>query len=430
MRGLYFERWVHRKTGLLAMVNLKTTYQKVLKLGLIWIFHSLKLCLKSNFIFIIILIGLSSCIKPYVPQYKDTSVLKYVVEGMVSSEEGIQEVRVSKSSSANIPIYNPIGDCKVKIVDEVGQEFDLFELNNGIYQVWMEQDELVVGRSYKVVVETPEGNILESEFDQMPSGAELNIPSYFVEVQAGQQVNEWKKGLQFYIDLEGSEQNSKFYRWQLIETWEYHSAYPVEFYYDGQVQQVYPPDYSEMYCWTTDQVDQIFTLNTTNFSSNAIQKFPLHFIENNSSRLGVLYSLLINQMALSEDAYIYWDQLRQNMTDQGGLYATQPLAVKGNIKNLTSPEQDVLGFFQASYVSSIRVFVPPPADLELTFTDKCSPTPLEHGFIEIRPRNYPAYLLTVDGEWTMTVLNDECVKCTLRGGTTEKPEFWPEEDEK
>lgn len=412
------------------MVSLKITYHKLFVLGLSRMFHSLEILNKLYFFLLFIIIGLSSCIKPYNPEYKDTSVLKYVVEGMVSSEEGIQEVRVSKSSSADIPVYIPVSGCIVKIVNDVGQEFDLFELNNGIYQVWMEQNDLVVGRSYKVNVETPDGIILESDFDRMPSGPDIHTPSYFVETQAGQEVNEWKKGLQFYIDLEGSEKDSKFYRWKLTETWEYHSAYPLEFYYNGQVQHIYPPDSSEMYCWTTDQVDEIFTINTTNFSSNAIKKFPLHLVENNSSRLGVLYSLLINQMALTEDAYTYWDQLRQNMTAQGGLYSTQPLAVKGNIRNISMPEQDVLGFFQASYVSSLRIFVPPPPDLELTFTDKCNPLPLERGFIEIRPREYPAYLLTIDGEWTMTVLNKECVKCTLRGGTTEKPYFWPENDEK
>lgn len=64
-------------------------------------------------------------------------------------------------------------------------------------------------------------------------------------------------------------------------------------------------------------------------------------------------------------------------------------------------------------------------DLPLSINNQCSPIQIEHGFIEISPADYPAYLLTVDGHWSMVHLNDECVLCPLRGGTTTKPIYWP-----
>ena len=173
-------------------------------------------------------------------------------------------------------------------------------------------------------------------------------------------------------------------------------------------------------------MDQIFTLSTQNLSENSFARFPLNFVENNTSKLAILYSLLVYQTTLTQDAYTYWDQLRQNSEQDGGLYTSQPIAIKGNLKNITSPEKDVLGYFQASSLKTKRIFVYPIEDLPLNFDRACYPWVIEHGFVEISPRDYPAYLMAVDGQWTMTVLNKGCIECELRGGTINKPYYWPE----
>jgi hypothetical protein len=366
-----------------------------------------------------------SCIKPFEPSYKDTSTDKYVVQGLLTSEEGWHEVNVSKTSSVDEALYMPVQFCEVTIEDEFGNAFELENIFGGTYGIWMNQQDLVIGRGYQLRVKTPDGDFLESKLEYMTDGPEVLTPGYEIEKHPVQDIGDFLDGLQFYIDLKADDHHSHFYRWQLIETWEYHSRYPQEFYYDGEVQQISPPDSSEFYCWATDQVDEIFVLNTNNYTTNGIVNFPLHFVANTSSRLGVLYSLLIRQIALSEDAYIYWDQLRQNNSEQGGLYSSQPLAVRGNITNISNPDQDVLGFFQASTVTQLRIFVEPPENLSMLFSDKCDPNPLEHGFVEIKPYEYPAYLETIDGEVSMNLLNDECVLCTLRGGSNIKPDFWP-----
>ncbi len=379
----------------------------------------------KNLFLTILIINLWACIKPYSPNLKETSTEKYVVQGTISNVEGWQKVNVSINSSVNKPQYIPIENCEVNIIDNEGNSFDLQQFGAGNYMVWMSSDELVIGRGYKVKVKTVEGTVLESDYDYMPTGPEVGNIYYKIEQHHIDYPEGWVKGIQFYTDMSAENSNSRFYRWKLTETYEYHSAYPLEFYYNGEVQQVSPPDSSEMICYRTDLVDEIFTLSTENFSSNSVFKYPFHYVENTSARLAVLYSLLIEQMALSRNAYTYWDQLKQNNEDQGGLYATQPLAIKGNIKNINSPEFEVLGFFQASFISEKRIFVEPKPEFELIFSDRCYPEQLMFGFKEISPYDYPAYLLSVDGFPSSTLLNDECIFCTLRGGVTQKPDFWP-----
>jgi hypothetical protein len=149
-------------------------------------------------------------------------------------------------------------------------------------------------------------------------------------------------------------------------------------------------------------------------------------VDNHTNRLLYGYSLLINQYALSEAAYSYWDQLRINSSEQGGLYEKQPLSIVGNLHNNTNPEQEVLGFFSASSVKSRRLFIGPVNDLRFDYIEFCSPAPLGRlGFLEIEPDEYPAYLMGDKTGPIPVVLSQYCVDCTTLGGITTKPYFWP-----
>lgn len=372
------------------------------------------------------LLMLGGCIKEYHPRFNSESTQKYVVQGMLTNIEGWQEVNLSISSSLLNPEYIPLMDCQVEIRDDVNQKFTLEDSGNGTYRVWMSAEYLVPGRSYQLIVTTPNGQVLESAFDQMPKVPEVENIYFEVEDLPTNDPEEWLSGIQYYVDLNAGEDDSRFYRWQLTETWEYHSAYPIEYYYDGEVQHVFPPDYSQFYCWRTRVVDEIYTLSTQNLTENTYTKFPLHYVKNTTEKLSVYYSVLVKQIALSEKAYGYWDQLRINNTIGEGLYGSQPMVIEGNILNKSNPDIQVLGFFQASSVSSKRVFTAPIEGLELDYSDKCSPALLRKGLREITPNMYPAYLMSSgDGQWLPILLNDECVLCTLRFGVTEKPDFWP-----
>ncbi len=379
----------------------------------------------KQIIHLMFLLTLVSCIKAYEPKFKDNAIQKFVVQGMVNNQEGWQYVNISISSSLTNPAYIPIEGCYVEIIDDENNKFELEEYEKGKYRVWMSQEYLMIGRSYKTRITIPEGDILESSFDQMPAGPEIDNVFYEVKDLPTNVPDEWIKGIQYYTNLKANDEQSRFYRWQITETWEYHSAYPKEFYYDGEINHIFPPDYSDYYCWTTKKVDEIFTLSTNGLSENQYNRLPLHYVKNTTEKLSVLYSFMLRQIALSESAYQYWDQLRINNTIGQGLYSSQPLAIKGNISNISNPELEILGFFQASSETQIRIFTPPIENLELDFSNKCSPAILRLGLTEITPDMYPGWLMEDRGQPTMELMNYECVECTLRGGKTQKPSFWP-----
>jgi len=381
--------------------------------------------IKSILFLLLPVLMISSCIKPYDPQILANDEKKYVVNGQVTDGDGLQKVNVSLTSPIGDAEYIPVTGCAIKILDDKGNEFVMTDLSNGDYTTWIDPALVTPGVSFKLEVTTPTGELIVSGFDRITECPGVDSVYFNRKDLEGNIPGILTLGIQFYINLNGTASNSSFYRWEILETYEYHAEYPLEWYYDGTVHHVVPPDYSKKVCWATVKVPNIFTLSTNNLAENKYQMLPLHFISNRTSRLMYGYSLLVKQYALSEEAYIYWDQLRINSDQQGGLYEKQPLAIKGNMHNKTHPESEVLGFFGATSVKSKRIFVQNVPDLPLDFYNYCSPTQLRMGLREITPRDYPAYLMGDAETYYNVVLNAECVDCLLLGGTNVKPDFWP-----
>ena len=156
--------------------------------------------------------------------------------------------------------------------------------------------------------------------------------------------------------------------------------------------------------------------------------FPLQYVDNTTNKLLVKYSVMISQYALSRAAFVFWEQLRINSDEQGGLYEKQPLPVEGNVHNLSNPDKKVVGFFGASSVAQKRVFLNGITDMDITDGAFCSPEELGMGgFKNILPYEYPVYYtyLFENGERALRTLQITCVDCRAVGGTIVKPDFWP-----
>jgi hypothetical protein len=127
----------------------------------------------------------------------------------------------------------------------------------------------------------------------------------------------------------------------------------------------------------------------------------------------------MNQYALSEPAYKYWNNLRINSNENVGLYEIQPVQIKGNLRSTTNSELVVLGFFGATSVRTKRIFVQNVPNLDL-FYPQCD-------LLDLQPRELGPkiikYLIVVDGR--IYHIEDACVECNIFGGLTVKPDFWP-----
>lgn len=378
-----------------------------------------------------LIIMLSSCIKHYEPEISGSDAVKFVITGQVNRGDNIQRINISKTSSLSESKYLPVTGCKVKILDDKGNIYEAIDQKDGNYITVIPESKLAIGSSFKVEINTPEGINIVSDFDQIHDCPDVDTVYYILDSLPSGNPTIYTKGIQFYTNLNAENTNSHNFRWEAIETYEYHSSFPIEWYYDGTLHHILPPDHSKSVCWRTAPVQDVFTLTTQNLTENKYNMYPFHFVDNVSlPRLLYGYSLLIRQYAISEAAFTYWEKLRINSNEQGGLYEKQPLVIKGNMHNITNPDQKVLGFFGAATVKSKRIFVKKVENLPLEYQSVCTAEgeePRRGGLKGIPTTFYPAYLYATDYGFSMIILDSKCYDCTLAGGSVTKPDFWPQQ---
>lgn len=380
---------------------------------------------KYVFYLLMLVLMFNACIKPYEPDIQTGDLKKYVVNGTISDMDEKQTINISITSPINNPEYIPVNNCMVLIKDNKGNTFAMMDEGKGNYSTSIPPEFFVSGSSFKVEITTPTGVHLASEFDTYNESPEIDSVYFELDELPDHIPGVFTKGIQFYLDLDATKVQSRFFRWEAVETWEYHASYPVEWYYDGEIHHVVPPDYTNKVCWSTRLIPEVYTLTTINLVENKFERMNLHFVSNKTSRLAYGYSLLINQFAVSEAAYIYWDKLRLNSNLEGGLYEKQPLAIKGNMRNVSNPDEDVLGFFCVASKHSKRIFISRVPGLPLEYYTYCSPSVLRKGLRELNPAEFPSYLMGDAFTYYLVELNVECVNCTKLGGSNVKPDFWP-----
>jgi len=380
--------------------------------------------IKRYRIFILALLGLIGCIEKYYPKeiYENESNL--VISGRVTTSGDYHLVKVSKTSSLQVPKYNPVTACNVVIEDSDGNTFvSDFSTNKGEYYVRIAPEFLVVGKAFKLKVVTPQGFAIESTFDTLKPCPEVSDMYFqrFDKPTSNPQI--FERGAQFMIDIEADESYDRFFCWELEETYEYLSAFPLEYYYDGEVHAI-PPDYHMYHCWQTLPIKDFFPLSTKNLSENRFVGYNLHFVNNRSQKLMHLYSVMLHQYSISEAYHFYLEQLKNNSNNQEGLFGTQPLNVKGNLVSTSNPESNVLGFFSAEGVKSRRFFFSFVMDVPFEIPESCVPYVPLNGFSSFHPDDYPIYL-AMGEDGVVGYVMQSCIDCRLLGGTTEKPDFWP-----
>jgi hypothetical protein len=344
---------------------------------------------KFSFFLVLLLFIQTSCIKRFDPEIQNTDAVKFVVTGQVNKGDDVQRVNISTSSQVSNPRLFPVAGCNVKIIDDKGNSYMATDVQNGNYEIYIPQSELSVGSSFKVDIVVLGGANLVSDFDQIHDGPEIDTVYYQLEQLPVEKYKPEIDGIRFYLDLDAKAFTTRYFRWEATETWEYKAKLASS----GSTKKI---------CWSTAPIKSIYLVSTKNLTQNKYYQFPLHFIDNMSSpRLSFGYSLLVRQYAMSEASYTYWQKIQENSTEQGGLYEKQPLAIKGNIRNISDPNQIVLGYFSANTVKSKRIFVQNVKGLPVLYVD-CEP--------EADPMVKP---------------DPRCFNCLLSGGTNVKPSFWP-----
>ena len=266
--------------------------------------------------------------------------------------------------------------------------------------------------------------------------------------------------LSFAINGEGTEisvrvsthsaESCGYYRWTASETWEYRSdCYANYFYlpagssYKGTVLQedsILPYEDGEnlYYCWISAPRSQIMTGTTESLTEDRLVNHQLYTLAKSDWRISYVYSVDVRQTRITEEAYRYWQALMRNTTDVGGLFSPEPSELRGNIVNEADGNELVLGYVSVVKPVTERLFIDdrinrfykdPSWTLlpEVVVPEKNEWNNLyKQGFVPTTmcdPEDPEHYVPGVDDKWNWRPVR--CVDCRFKGGTKNKPEWWP-----
>jgi hypothetical protein len=368
----------------------------------------------------------TSCVERFFPDTETNFSPKLVINGFISADESGQEIVISESSTLEKPELVPVSGCIVSVEDQDGHSFPFTEsAMRGHYRGSFEGSQVIIGSHYRLSVKTPTGKHMLSRYEELLPCPVVDSVSFQLASKATTDPKDTEKGLQFYIDFKGSPEYGNYFRWKLVETYEYHSTWPLDKWLDEEGRHDLPhPDYSHFVCYKTDTLADIFVLSTKGFTRNSYENYKLHFVNDRTQRLLHKYSLLVNQYSVTEGAYNYWLNLKKNNQETVNLFGRQPANVKGNIYNANDTTDIALGYFGVSAVRSKRIMIQDVQGLKFDKVYHCKalvidgPLPMD---------DLPIYFaLDYDGygvPYTGLAIAD-CIFCEMLGGTTQKPIYW------
>ncbi len=376
----------------------------------------MKIC--DKIIILTMAIGLfASCKDPYMPDITQSNSNVLVVEGYIDGSDStiIHLSRVRKITSLDTANRQFVTDATVYVQNESGTKFPLVNQGQGKYAALYH---FGPNAKYQLIVNTPGNRSYKSDLVSMKQAPPIDSVNLRMD----------DKGALIMVNAHDNTGKTTYYRWVWDDTWEFHSTFDSDVFYDraagkmkSRVEEVY-------ICWQSDHIHDILVNSSAKLHKDEVRDFPINHIPFGDYRLSVEYSINVKQYALDSTEFNFWTLLKKNSEDVGTLFDPQPNNIRGNIHSMTDPAEIVIGYIGAGFSSTKRTFFKVPS----WFYRQNCPDPVT------APNNkdsLDAYFGSGSYEPMFPVESGldttgwvggfpPCVDCTIRG-TNKKPIFWP-----
>lgn len=306
-------------------------------------------------IYCLLFVGLIwACEDVYVPEIDDVgSVIVADARIVFGANNNYIALTQSNGFNDNFNEYPAVANCKVHVIDNLGQEFELTEHETGKFYV---NFELNPDKQYKVLIEQGE-NIFESDFEQVPPEPTLDTVYGIAEtidvISGGESdadnIRE-AKGVQLYADMISSPE---------LPNYRFTAKKVLEFFWEEERGQLV----FTHYYWSTSVPSGIFNIAAPPeySNSNEIKKHPLFFLPESVELLPdsimIGWILVLYQHGISEPSYNYYNDLNNQLDSEGRIFDPVYVQARNNLKCINNPEEIILGNFEISNVTEHRYFV-------------------------------------------------------------------------
>ena len=343
-----------------------------------------------------------------------------VVEGSINSGQGTTNIRLSRTvglvDTLNI---NTERFASIWVEGDDNSSYVLTEASPGVYTNLLNLDN---SRQYRLRIQTSDGSVYLSDFEKALTTPAIDTITW-----------EQPAGVEIFVNTHDNGNNTQYYRWEYEETFEFHSAFysSVKFIVNplGIITDVVERSFEEsqkLYtCWKTEYSDKILIGSSTNLIRDSIH-LPIQMIPYPSWKLSVLYSINVRQSSINSKEYDFLRRMKKNTEQVGSLFDAQPSELKGNIHNVTRPNEIVIGYIGVADVKEKRIFISRSQLTNWNYSQGCQETKVKNDPDSLSPFTIPLYGVEYFGIKPQYYMVTEpiCGDCTLRGYNT-KPSFWP-----
>lgn len=367
---------------------------------------------------------LGDCKKEFTPKLNQTDVSILVVEGYIDGADTVllKLSRARKIYPGDSAVSKNELHARISIEDDQHNTYPIVEIGNGVYKSSMVLN-LNPAYQYRLHFFTSDNKEYVSDF--VPYKVSRPIDSIGWDIK--------NDGLQLYVNTQDPTNNTRYYRWEYTETWEFNSQWESGIMYDPTTRSIVPRTEQVHTCWRSQNSTNILLGSTTTLSNDVVNKAPIEFFPYHDEKLDIIYSTLVKQYALDLAGYNFWQQMKENTEITGSIFDPQPGLISGNIHCVTDPSQKTIGYIGAGATFQKRIFIISsslPSDwVQRIF---CGDSvwilpPQDYHVLFGPPGSFldPVEPIVSGGNIIGYVgASPICVDCTLTG-TNKKPSYWP-----
>ena len=328
------------------------------------------------------------CVTQFDPELT-TDITKLVVDGLITDQPPPYLVRVTYSApytnDETIFGRSP-AQAKVSIRDDQGGIEELRYTSNGYFISSATGLRGIVGRKYYVVIVLPDGRQYQSREELLRPTPKIDT----LRVEYQQLTGIYLRG-KFKISVETTDpaESEDFYRW----SWSHFETktrcdITSELGPSGQLIRI---EWSCCVpCWSVTKCEGCINIASDKLING--KKIVDQFLVDVPYTSAKPYFVLAQQQSLTKEAYNFWNKVRGQLNNSGGVFDTPPVLIQGNIYNVSNPDEQVLGYFGASslrympyYVDRLRTGVPPFGQEEEKNRRYCKPCKESYLTTSFRP---------------------------------------------
>ncbi|MGZ4000814.1 MAG: DUF4249 domain-containing protein, partial [Mucilaginibacter sp.] len=243
--------------------------------------------MRTTVYILLILVTALSCKQAYNPRPISQATNYLVVEGAINTGTDSTIIRLSRtvpiSSSART---TPELGAVVTIVSDGGASYPCIEAGNGYYKA--AGLNVTTGR-FGLKISTSGGKVYQSDLVPVKNSPPIDSVYYKIQNSSVDVYGEKQSaGLEIYADTHDPANNTRYYRWDYVGTFEFHSAFNSMLYLqtipvDSVMQR---PLSNQIYaCWRNDTSSTILIGSSAKLTKDVITQNPIAFISSTAEEL-------------------------------------------------------------------------------------------------------------------------------------------------